>query len=462
MKINIKELGAIKEGKIDLSKKLNIFCGPNGTGKTYMAYVIYGLLKSQIHVGSDEVLAKELIEKRKTNYKINFDALSKYRKSILENFKDDFDSLFGIGDDLAKQYFENTEISFNETNEEFKKQIIDCEFKTIISFRKIDIAVTKELNNEYLVLEIEDKAISNKDIDSLNFLLYSSILSLLATYPISSTYILPVERNSIFTFSKELSISKQEAVDHFHAMTGKNKIDRFDLLFKKTTRYPLPIKDGLMIADDLAEIKKTTSKFFDFATEIENDLLHGKVQISSDGELQFKPDKAPKRVLPIHMTASIIKSLASLVIYLKHIAQKNDLIIIDEPEINLHPDNQIILTKLFARLINMGFRLLISTHSDYVVRELNNLIMLSSGKPEIEILKKEFGYVAEEYILKDDIAVHYFNYPLKQRGNKQVAVENLIIDDSGFEIPSVDITIDQQNKIAEELFYTLKYGKINE
>lgn len=458
MKINIKELGAIKEGTIDLSKKLNVFCGPNGTGKTYMAYVIYGLLKSQMHVGTDEVLAKELIEKRKTNYKINFDALNRYRKSILENFKDDFDSLFGIGEDLAKQYFEQTQISFNETNEEFKKQIFECEFKTIISFRKIDIEVTKEKNNEYLVLEIEDKAISNKDIDSLNFLLYSSILSLLATHPISSTYILPVERNSIFTFSKELSISKQEAVDHFHAMTGKNKIDRFDLLFKKTTRYPLPIKDGLMIADDLAEIKKTTSKFFNFATEIENDLLHGKVQISSDGELQFKPDKAPKRVLPIHMTASIIKSLSSLVIYLKHIAQKNDLIIIDEPEINLHPDNQIILTKLFARLINKGFRLLISTHSDYVVRELNNLIMLSSTKPEIEVLKNEFGYVADEYILKDDIAVHYFNYPRKQRGNKQVLVENLIIDDSGFEIPSVDITIDQQNKVAEELFYTLKYG----
>ena len=183
-----------------------------------------------------------------------------------------------------------------------------------------------------------------------------------------------------------------------------------------------------------------------------------KVQITSEGEIQFKSDKAPKRVLPIHMTASIIKSLSSLVVYLKHIAQKNDLIIIDEPEINLHPDNQIILTKLFARLINKGFRLLISTHSDYVVRELNNLIMLSSDKPEIESLKNGYGYTKEEFIRKEDIAVHYFNYPLKSRSNKQVTVESLEIDDSGFEIPSVDVTIEQQNKIAEELFYTLKYG----
>lgn len=462
MKISIKELGAIREGTIDLSKKMNVFCGPNGTGKTYMAYVIYGLLKTQIHVGTDEVLAKELVDKRKINHTVNFEALNKYRDSILNNFKEDYDSLFGIGEDLAKQYFEKTELSFKETKEEYKQQIIACEFESIISFRKVDISVSKTKNTDYLVLEIEDKAISNKDIDTLNFFLFSSVLSLLATHPISSTYILPVERNSIFTFSKELSISKQEAVDHFHAMTGKKKIDRFDLLFKKTTRYPLPIKDGLMIADDLAEIKKTTSKFFDFAMEIENDLLHGKVQISSDGELQFKPDKAPKKVLPIHMTASIIKSLSSLVIYLKHIAQKNDLIIIDEPEINLHPDNQIILTKLFARLINKGFRLLISTHSDYVVREINNLVMLSTDNPEIKSLKDVFNYKEDEYIIKDDIAVHYFNYPLKQRGNKQVLVEDLVIEDSGFEIPSVDVTIEEQNRIAEELFYTLKYGKINE
>ncbi len=462
MNLYIKELGAIKEGTIDLSKKLNVFCGPNGTGKTYMAYVIYGLLKSQMHIGTDEVLAKELIEKRKTNYSINFDALNKYRKSIIDNFKDDFDSLFGIGEDLAKQYFENTEIAFKETNEEFKQQIIDCEFQTKISIRKVDIEISKTKNTDFLVLEIEDKAISNKDIDTLNFFLFSSILSLLATHPISSTYILPVERNSIFTFSKELSISKQEAVDHFHAMTGKTKIDRFDLLFKKTTRYPLPIKDGLMIADDLGEIKKTTSAFFDFATEIENDLLHGKVQISSDGELQFKSDKAPKKVLPIHMTASIIKSLSSLVIYLKHIAQKNDLIIIDEPEINLHPDNQIILTRLFARLINKGFRLLISTHSDYVVREFNNLIMLSSTNPEIETLRNQFQYTTEEFIKKEDIAVHYFNYPLKGRNNKQVTIASLEVNDIGFEIPSVDATIEHQNKVSEELFYTLKYGKINE
>jgi len=380
MKIKIRELGAIKDGVLDLSKRLNVFCGPNGTGKTYLAYTIYGLLKNPIHVRSNEELVKKLIDNKTINYKIDFKELIQYRKDLIFNFKEDFDSLFGIGEDLAKQFFGNTLVDFMENDDEFEGILTNCHFESYAVLRKTNLKFIKLTNSKELQIEILDKTISNEDINSLNFFLYSAILSLLATYPISSTYILPVERNSIFTFSKELSISKQEAVDHFHAMTGKNKTDRFELLFKKTTRYPLPIKDGLMIADDLAETKKNTSDYFEFATEIESELLHGKVMITSDGDIQFEPDKAKKKYLPIHMTASIIKSLASLVIYLKHLAKSNDLIIIDEPEINLHPDNQIILTRLFARLINNGFRLLISTHSDYVIREINNLIMLSSNR----------------------------------------------------------------------------------
>jgi predicted ATPase len=93
MKLQIKELGAIKEGTIDLSKKLNVFCGPNGTGKTYMAYTIYGLLKNQIHIGSNEEVVKNLIDKKSLNYSIDFDALIEYRKDLIFNFKEEIKQL---------------------------------------------------------------------------------------------------------------------------------------------------------------------------------------------------------------------------------------------------------------------------------------------------------------------------------------------------------------------------------
>lgn len=220
MKIQVKELGAIKEGTVDLSKKLIVFCGPNGTGKTYMAYAIYGILKSQIHLRIKNDISLEIIENRKAIYKIDFNDLEQYRKGLTDNIHNDLDSLFGIGSDQAKQYFEKTEILFTEDEETFKKKILQTEFQTIISIRKLNIDLRKSKNSDLIELKITDDTLSNTEIEILNLFLYSAILSFLAVYPISKTFILPVERNSIFTFSKELSIRKQEAVDHFHAMTS--------------------------------------------------------------------------------------------------------------------------------------------------------------------------------------------------------------------------------------------------
>lgn len=84
---------------------------------------------------------------------------------------------------------------------------------------------------------------------------------------------------------------------------------------------------------------------------------------------------AKNRRLPFHLSSSIVKTMASLVIYLRHIARIGDVLIIDEPEMNFHPDVQVVLARIFAILATRGLRIVVSTHSDYIIRELNNLIM---------------------------------------------------------------------------------------
>ena len=48
MKIQVENLGAIKNAKINLDKPLTLFCGQNNTGKTYLAYIIYALTKVKV------------------------------------------------------------------------------------------------------------------------------------------------------------------------------------------------------------------------------------------------------------------------------------------------------------------------------------------------------------------------------------------------------------------------------
>ena len=45
MKLEIENLGALSVGKLDLAD-LTVICGENNTGKTYLTYTLYGLLKT--------------------------------------------------------------------------------------------------------------------------------------------------------------------------------------------------------------------------------------------------------------------------------------------------------------------------------------------------------------------------------------------------------------------------------
>ena len=52
-----------------------------------------------------------------------------------------------------------------------------------------------------------------------------------------------------------------------------------------------------------------------------------------------------------------------------------NILIIDEPELNLHPQKQLKLIELFELLVSSQVKLFITTHSDYVVRKMYNEIL---------------------------------------------------------------------------------------
>lgn len=457
MKINIKGLGAIKETTIDLNKSLTVFCGHNNTGKTYVSFIIYALTSGRafqpILLSNQDM--ETLLEKKALTISIAKEEVWKYRNSTIKSIEGGLNNIFGISEEQAKKYFPSFSICFETSEDEFYERVLDKEIRGTVELKDFSISVTKEKGSWDTVVTISDNGeISTDTMTFIKYSILSNIYASLSFYPISKSVIFPVERNSIYTFSKELSIKRNLLIDQMQDLSTKT-IDPFDFLWRRTTRYPLPIRDGLEVAEDMDNSQKRSGEYRNFAEEIETALLQGKVSVSSDGEVQFTSDKAKSKKLPIHLSASIVKTLSSLVFYLKHIARKNDLIIIDEPELNLHPDNQVILARLFARLINKGFRLLISTHSDYIIRELNNLIMLSGKKPEVNELREKYGYSDDEFLDKDEVAAYYFNF----RTKTNVATNSLTISEFGFEVPSIDDTINRLNDVSEDLYYALKYGE---
>ena len=86
--------------------------------------------------------------------------------------------------------------------------------------------------------------------------------------------------------------------------------------------------------------------------------------------------------------------------------------------------------------------------------------MILSNKDKANIINKaakDFGYKEDEFINKDDLGVYSFTYKTKK--SKRVVIEEIPIDETGFNIKLIDSVIHKQNKINETLYYSLKYGQ---
>ena len=452
MIIEFKELGYVKSVELDLNKDLTILCGPNNTGKTYVAYAIYGLMKFRSKLPKANKIVdviKTILDKGQVEIDIIdllLDKNANYLNDIGESYVKQISNVFASDKDTFSQTKVNIKLG---DVEKLKEKILSKKIIKEIGIRNsFSAKIIKEINSSIITCILIEKGSigkANKSKVQTSIFLYliaDRIFNILIEFIFPNTYIAPAERVAINIFSKELSLRRNLLVDKLLELKDVEKDDDpFDLIKRRATRYPLPIRDSLETAEDLNNFKKNTSGFAYFADEIEKEILKGQVVISIEGEVQYKPEKAKSLTLPIHLSASVVKSLSNLVIYFRHLAKKGDFILIDEPELNLHPDNQVLIARIIAKIVNKGFKVLISTHSDYIIRELNNLIMINN-KPEFV---KKYNYSEDTFLDYNKVGAVLFHYNSRK-------CENLDVTNTGFEVETIDSVINELNERSLDLF----------
>ncbi len=461
MIINVKNLGVIANGEINSVKPLILMCGPNSTGKTYMSYLLYAIFSNQYRIVPQCFNAIGKLIDERNEFIIKKEYIDDFLVAESEAIKFSMNSIYGLAQDANKSLFRYFRLSMTITDEFYQKNVIGEGFSMDINIGGNDIKIQKEAKSDVVKFEIisSEGNIKFSNIPMYEYLIFS-VMRFCAHSPIMGARMLTVERNSIYTFNTELSLSRNELIDRLLDVK-RSESSLADMVNNGSQRYPLAIRESLRVANDLETIQKRKSPYFEFAAKIEAELLHGVIGVNKTGSVEFMPETSGKQVkrLPIHMTSSVVKTLSSLIIYLKHLAKKHDLVIIDEPEMNLHPDNQRLLARLFARLVNKGIRLVISTHSDYIIREFNNVVMAHElfGNQK-SIADSELSYDKSELLDRKKIDVLYFQFNKKGK----VEITNVPLDKYGFNIESIDDTINLQNDITQNLFDSLRYGKSNE
>ena len=142
------------------------------------------------------------------------------------------------------------------------------------------------------------------------------------------------------------------------------------------------------------------------------------------------------------MASSTVKSLVDLNFYIRHHAKKGDILMIDEPELNLHPANQRRIARLFVRLINAGIKIFVTTHSDYLIQELNNLIVLGNNFDNRNKIMKKHGYSEDDVLDKNKVRLYIV---------EDTTLKPIRISDLGMEVNSFDREIREMNRIYDDM-----------
>lgn len=109
---------------------------------------------------------------------------------------------------------------------------------------------------------------------------------------------------------------------------------------------------------------------------LQSRVIHGEIEASSDEIPAFSyRGEGMDVALPLHATSSMITEMTPFLLVLKG-RFSTGLLIFEEPEAHLHLSAQRAMARAIARLLNSGMRMVITTHSDTFLQQINNLMAL--------------------------------------------------------------------------------------
>ncbi len=459
MKIKFNNLGAIKHAELELAD-LTIICGANNTGKTYATYAIYGFLtfwrdfysvpvpeeyvNTLLDTGSVRIPLREFILKR-----------NEILKAASEQYSTSLPHVFAANE----KNFIDTHVLFElETPEdcptgEFRRQFGTSKKEIFSIFKGIN---AKEMEVSLLVQKGQEEL----DAENIGQIIGNSLQTVLFGNLFPKPFIASAERTGAAIFRKELNFARNRLLEEVGSMS--REINPFQLLNRVYSDYAMPIKHNVDFTRKLEELAKNESFIAKEHPELLDsfaDIIGGSYKVNGNDELYFIPNSHRRIRLTMDESSSAVRSLLDIGFYLRHVAEKGDILMVDEPELNLHPENQRRVARLLARLVNIGVRVFLTTHSDYIIKELNTLLMLKKDSPAIQKIREEEGYAIDETLSHEQINVYIAEKQLTllEGKKKRVPIQTLVPADIdpelGIEARSFDVTIDEMNRIQEALYF---------
>jgi predicted ATPase len=338
------------------------------------------LIKS-IKLMLENSIEKNIIEFDITDIITNY--FSKFLSSVfLSDFQNSLNNSFGDIANLKNKKsngqfylgieFDNYNIHITEKNNKLILKYDGKGKKYIL--RKIQQHRYPKEEFDKIILYFTKEDQFSKDIQFyFNKLYKNTVLSILSK--INNVYFLPASRSGLYRALNAFSQILAELAKKRSFLSEKIVLPSIS---EQDSDYFSKINE--------INVKRTNHKFSSIAENIEKNLLKGKVSFDhTTKQILFQPSNIEIN-LELLGTSSMIAEVSPIVLYLRYIIGSEDdsrrgrensvkpILFIEEPEAHLHPEAQTILMECFIDLVNMGTKLVITSHSNYMFQKLNNLI----------------------------------------------------------------------------------------
>lgn len=351
LNLKIDNLGPINNADIKIGK-INVIGGLNATGKSTASKLLYCFLKGGT-INRQE-FAYSLIEPKLSRIVRMANRRVELEKFLMDDDYEDFDmhqgSLLDQYKMIRNDIVHNNESSFSDSSFYSRIQDIDKQIEVI------------EENGDKLYISLLQKLLFS-EFDYRN---------LKGSVNFEGKF-----NNNYFKYSANL-ISHQSnfSCSDFFLINDVIYVDSlsiFDFRKRRLNNHVSHLMDYIFISEDdsLEFFNPESYKKIIIVEDKIKDLLKGKFVIGKFGELKFISDDGyESQIIDISSGMKQIMVIQRLLSNQK--LKENSFLIIDEPEVNLHPEWQIKLAEIFVLLAHeLNIHIYINSHSPMFIEAMS-------------------------------------------------------------------------------------------